>query len=78
MVLVSMDTFRADRIGAYGNPDGLTPNLDAFAAESVLFEDAYSQAVQTAPSHTSLFTSRYPSEPAKVARRYVARIKAKA
>lgn len=62
IVLISMDTFRADRLGAYGNPDGLTPNLDAFAREAILFEDAYSQAVQTAPSHASLFTSRYPSE----------------
>lgn len=62
IILMSMDTFRADRIGAYGNPNGLTPNLDAFAAEAVVFEHAYSQAVQTAPSHTSIFTSRYPSE----------------
>ncbi|MES2640024.1 MAG: sulfatase [Myxococcota bacterium] len=62
IVLLSMDTFRVDRIGAYGNPNGLTPNLDAFAAEAVVFENVYSQAVQTAPSHTSLFTSRYPSE----------------
>ncbi len=62
IVLVSIDTFRADRIGAFGNEDGLTPNLDAFAAESVVFESAWSQAIQTAPSHTSLFTSRYPSE----------------
>ena len=64
IILVSLDTFRADRVGAYGNPDGLTPNLDAFAAESTVFESAWSQAVQTAPSHTSLFTSRYPSEQA--------------
>ncbi len=62
IVLISMDTFRADRLGAYGNPDGLTPNLDTFAREAVVFESAYSQAVQTAPSHASLFTSRYPSE----------------
>jgi arylsulfatase len=62
IVLVSLDTFRADRIGAWGNPDGLTPNLDAFAAEATIFTSAWSQAVQTAPSHTSAFTSRYPSE----------------
>jgi arylsulfatase A-like enzyme len=62
LVLVSLDTFRADRVGALGGPVGLTPNLDAFAAESTVFEAAYSQAVQTTPSHTSVFTSRYPSE----------------
>lgn len=62
IVLLSMDTFRADRIGAYGNPDGLTPNLDAFAKEAVVFDNVFSQAVQTAPSHSSLFTSRYPTE----------------
>ncbi len=62
VVLVSLDTLRADRLGAYGNPDGLTPNLDRFAAEGVVFEQAYSQTTTTAPSHASLFTSRYPSE----------------
>lgn len=62
VVLISLDTFRADRIGAFGNPNGLTPNLDAFAAEAVAFDNAWSQAVQTGPSHASMFTSRYPSE----------------
>jgi arylsulfatase A-like enzyme len=62
LILISMDTFRADRLGVLGNPDGLTPNLDAFAAEAVVFQNAYSQAVQTAPSHASVFTSRYPTE----------------
>ena len=62
IVLVSLDTLRADRVGALGNPDGLTPNLDAFAAEAVVFDRAFSQAVQTAPSHASIFTGRYPSE----------------
>jgi arylsulfatase A-like enzyme len=62
IVLISLDTFRGDRLGAFGNPDGLTPNLDAFAKEAVVFDHVYSQAVQTNPSHTSLFTSHYPSE----------------
>lgn len=60
VVLVSLDTLRADRLGAYGNDRGLTPNLDRFAAEAVLFEDAYAQATITAPSHAAIFTSRYP------------------
>ncbi len=62
VVLISMDTLRADRLGAYGNPNGVTPNLDKFAAEAVVFDGAYSQAIQTAPSHGSVFTGKYPSE----------------
>lgn len=62
IVLISMDTMRADRLGAWGNPDRLTPNLDAFAAEAVVFDQAYAHAIQTAPSHASLFSSRYPVE----------------
>lgn len=62
IVLVSLDTLRADRLGAYGNPDGLTPNLDRFASEAVVFDHVYSQAIHTAPSHGSVFTSRYSGE----------------
>lgn len=62
IVLVSLDTLRADRLGAWGNADGLTPNLDRLAEESVVFEQAYAQANETCFSHASLFTSRYPSE----------------
>jgi arylsulfatase A-like enzyme len=62
LMLITLDTFRADRVGAYGNPDGLTPNLDRFAREGIVFERAYSQGTFTAPSHASLFTSRYPPE----------------
>lgn len=62
VLIVSLDTFRADRVGALGNPDGLTPNLDRFAAQSVVFSHAYSQSTVTGPSHTSMLTSRYPTE----------------
>ena len=62
IILVSLDTLRADRLGALGNPDGLTPSLDRFAAESAVFTMAYSQSNLTTLSHASLFTSRYPSE----------------
>ncbi len=61
-ILISLDTLRADRLGAYGNPNHLSPNLDRFAAEAVVFENAFSQATETLHSHASLFTSRYPSE----------------
>lgn len=62
VVLVSLDTFRADRLGVLGNPDGLTPSLDRFASESVVFERAYAQSTTTSSSHASFFTSRYPTE----------------
>ena len=62
VVLVSLDTLRADHVGVYGYADALTPNLDAFAKEAVVFERAFSQASQTAPSHASVFTGVYPSE----------------
>lgn len=62
VIVVSMDTLRADRLGAWGNSDGLTPNLDRFAAQSTVFTRAYSQSNETCFSHASLFTSRYPSE----------------
>jgi arylsulfatase A-like enzyme len=62
MLVVSLDTFRADRLGVLGNSRGLTPNLDAFAADAVVFTQAWSQANITSMSHASLFTSRYPSE----------------
>lgn len=67
VVMVSLDTTRADRLGGpYGNARGLTPNLDAFAAESVAFTDTWATANLTSMSHASLFTSRYPSELGKV------------
>ncbi|HEX6852559.1 MAG TPA: sulfatase-like hydrolase/transferase [Candidatus Polarisedimenticolaceae bacterium] len=61
VVVVTLDTFRADRMGAYGNRDGLTPALDAFAEASVVFEAASAPTPITLPSHTSLFTGRYPT-----------------
>jgi arylsulfatase A-like enzyme len=62
VIVVSLDTLRADRLGAWGNDRGLTPNLDRFAAESVVFDQAFAQANETLYSHASLFTSRYPSD----------------
>jgi arylsulfatase A-like enzyme len=62
IILVSLDTVRADALGAYGSSAALTPSLDRFAREAVLFEQAYAQSTETLFSHASLFTSRYPSE----------------
>jgi arylsulfatase A-like enzyme len=56
VLLVTLDCLRADRIGAYGYGRDTTPNLDRLAAQSALFERAYSHAPFTAPSHASLLT----------------------
>jgi hypothetical protein len=57
VLLISIDTLRADRLGCYGYARGTSPRLDAFADESVLFEDVWSTSCKTAESHMSLFTS---------------------
>jgi arylsulfatase A-like enzyme len=62
VVVVVIDTLRADRLGAYGSQAGLTPNLDALAARGVVFERAYAQSSWTNPSVASLLTSRYQSQ----------------
>ena len=61
VILISIDTLRADRVGVYGSRAGLTPNLDAFAAQSVVFDEAYSHVPLTLPAHASLFTSLLPA-----------------
>lgn len=62
LILILVDTLRADHLGAYGYGRKLSANLDALAASSVLFENAHSQASCTFPSVNSLLTSRYPGE----------------
>jgi arylsulfatase A-like enzyme len=61
LLLVSLDTLRADRLGCYGYDRDTSPVLDALAAESVLFEQVYSHSPKTASAHMSLFTSLLPS-----------------
>lgn len=60
VILISIDTLRADRLPAYGYAAGVTPVIDALAAEGVLFEQAYAHSPQTLPSHTSILTGRLP------------------
>jgi arylsulfatase A-like enzyme len=61
IVLISFDTCRADVFGVLsGDRPSLTPHLDAFAADAVIFENAFVQIPHTLPSHMSLFTSVYP------------------
>ena len=62
IVLVTIDTLRADYLHAYGHATIETPTTDRLAREGVLVEDATVQTPQTRPSHTSLFTGRYPWE----------------
>jgi arylsulfatase A-like enzyme len=61
VVIISIDTLRADHVGCYGYHRNTTPHLDRLAAEGVLFEEAYSPGSWTPPAHVSLFTSLYPS-----------------
>ena len=70
IVLISLDTLRADHLGAYGDTRGLSPNLDRFAAQSLVFERCYAQANETLFSHASLFSSRYPSELGPLSRQF--------
>jgi choline-sulfatase len=60
IILITVDTTRADRMGFLGSRRGLTPNLDALARKSVIFTRAYSQVPLTAPSHASILTGTYP------------------
>jgi arylsulfatase A-like enzyme len=61
VILLSLDTFRADASGWLGDPArSLTPSLDAFARDAVVFERARAQIPSTQPSHTSMFTGLYP------------------
>jgi arylsulfatase A-like enzyme len=61
LLLISVDTLRADRLGCYGYDRPTTPVLDALAAEAVLFEEMYANSCKTASSHMSLFTSVLPT-----------------
>ena len=60
VVLITLDTTRADYIGAYGHEDARTPMLDGLAAEGVLFERAYSTIPLTTPAHASILSGLYP------------------
>lgn len=59
VLMVVLDTVRADHVGAYGYARGTTPIFDALAAEGGLFEDATTPATWSLPAHASLFTGRF-------------------
>jgi len=60
IILISVDTLRADRLGCYGSQHISTPNIDAMSKGGTIFSAINSQVPLTLPSHTSLFTSNYP------------------
>lgn len=62
VILITLDTTRADRIGVYGYPQARTPAIDALAKQGVLFESAYAPVPVTLPSHASMLTGLYPPE----------------
>ena len=62
VVLVVVDTLRADRLGIYGNPREVSPAMDAIGREGVWFTRAYAQSGWTLPSFVSLWTGKYPHE----------------
>ncbi len=59
LLLITVDTLRADHVGAYGAPAGSSPELDRLAERSVVFERMLAASSRTAPSHASIFSSRF-------------------
>ena len=62
LLILTLDTTRADRLGCYGYSAASTPTLDAIARSGLRFDRAYSPAPLTLPAHASLFTGLYPPE----------------
>ncbi|UCH35527.1 MAG: sulfatase [Armatimonadota bacterium] len=60
VLLLDIDTLRADHLGCYGYARKTSPNLDALAAQGALCEKLYAPAVPTQPSHTTMYTGQYP------------------
>ncbi len=61
VIIISVDTLRADHLPVYGATGVETPAIDALAADSIVFENAYSQVPLTLPSHVSMLTGRLPA-----------------
>ncbi len=61
VVIITIDTLRADHLGCYGYGQIRTPNIDALASESARFEHSYTPVPVTLPAHTVIFTGTYPA-----------------
>ncbi len=59
-MLISLDTTRADQLGCYGDPRGISPVIDSIAREGVLFQNALAPAPTTLASHTAIMTGCWP------------------
>src|SRR6058998_3896266 len=62
IILIAIDTLRADHLPVYGYRNVRTPAIDALAADGAVFERAYSHSPQTLPAHVSLLSGRLPFE----------------
>ena len=62
IILVTLDTLRADHLGCYGYERPTSPNIDRLAAAATLYTRSYASSPWTVPSHASLFTGLYPFE----------------
>src|SRR5438046_10669163 len=60
IILITLDSTRADRMGFLGSHSTLTPNLDSVARQGIIFEHAYAQAPLTVVSHATILTGTYP------------------
>jgi len=61
VLLITLDTTRPDHLGCYGHAGGTSPNVDALAAESEVYDNALSTSSWTLPAHASLFTGQVPT-----------------
>lgn len=60
LLVITLDTTRADVLGLYGNTDGVSPRIDELGRTGIVFKECYTPAPLTLPAHCSLFTGRYP------------------
>ena len=60
VIVITIDTIRADHLGCYGYKQIKTPNIDALAADGARFDHAYTPVPVTLPAHTVIFTGTYP------------------
>src|SRR6266850_708270 len=60
VLLITIDTLRADALGAYGSKSGASPHLDGLAKRGVVFEQAHASSPNTLPSHASILTGLQP------------------
>jgi arylsulfatase A-like enzyme len=61
VIVVTLDTTRRDHVGVYGYRRGITPRIDQFASEAIVYENAWSTASWTLPAHASILTGKHPT-----------------